>query len=83
LGADLLLESAIPAKALYQAKKAARIPKTPPALMILRVGAPLSRTRYPIPSSKKARSRVKKSKKKATVDLSVQRRRRKVKMNQP
>ena len=30
---DLLLESAIPARALYQARKAARIPNPPPALI--------------------------------------------------
>ena len=36
----LLLESAIPAKALYQAAKAARIPKAPPALMHAVFGAP-------------------------------------------
>ena len=33
-------ESAIPAKALYQAMKAAKIPKYPPALMIGGFGAP-------------------------------------------
>lgn len=36
-----------------------------------------------MPNNRKARSRVKNRKKKATVDLSVQSRRRNVKMNQP
>ena len=38
---------------------------------------------YPIPRQRKARSRKKKIEKKATVDLKVQIKRRKVKMNQP
>jgi hypothetical protein len=46
-------------------------------------GAPSTRARYPIPRHINARSKVKKSRKNATVDLSVQRRRRNVKMNQP
>lgn len=40
-------------------------------------------SRYPIPKHRKARSRVKKSKKKATVDFRVQSSKRKVKMNHP
>jgi hypothetical protein len=36
----LLDASAIPAKALYQAKKAARRPHQPPALMQLTIGEP-------------------------------------------
>jgi hypothetical protein len=79
----LLLESAIPAKALYQARNAARIPNPPPALMAVPFGAPLEWSRYPIPRQRKARSRVKKSEKNATVDFRVQRRSKKVKMNQP
>jgi hypothetical protein len=39
--------------------------------------------RYPIPSRRKARSSVKKSKKNATVDFRVQKTRIVVKMNQP
>lgn len=79
----LLLESAIPARALYQAKNAARIPKAPPALMAEIRGAPSTRARYPIPRQRNARSRVKKREKKATVDLTVQMSNKKVKMNQP
>jgi hypothetical protein len=79
----LLLESAIPAKALYQARNAARIPNPPPALMAVLFGAPLEWSRYPIPRQRKARSSVKKSEKNATVDLRVQSKSRKVKINQP
>ena len=69
---------------MYHAAKAAKRPKNPPALMIGGFGMPaLSRWRYPIPSSKKARSRVKKRMKNATVERSVQMRRTVVKMNQP
>lgn len=74
----------MPAKALYQAVNAARRPKKPPALMMGGFGWPVeSRWRYPIPSRRKARSRVKKRKKKATVDFSVQMSSIVVKMNQP
>jgi hypothetical protein len=83
-GATYLFEvSAIPAKALYQARNAARIPNPPPALMSVGSGAPSTRWRLPIPSIKKAKSSVKKSMKNATVDFRVQIKRRKVKMNQP
>ena len=44
---------------------------------------PLDALRYPIPKSRKAMSRVKKSRKNATVDLSVQISRRVVKIHQP
>ena len=74
-----LLVSAIPARALYQAANAASIPKAPPALR----QATFPCWRYEIPSIRKARSRVKKRKKKATVERSVQRSRMKVKINQP
>lgn len=74
-----LLLSAIPARALYQAAKAARIPKAPPALR----QAMLPCWRYEIPSMRNARSSVKKRKKKATVERSVQMSRMKVKINQP
>jgi len=79
----LLLESAKPAKALYQARNAARIPNPPPALIAVLFGAPLEWSRYPIPRQRKARSRVKKSEKNATVDLRVHKRSRKVNINQP
>jgi hypothetical protein len=75
--------SAIPAKALYQAAKEARRPKTPPALMTLALGVPSVAWRYPIPRRRKAMSRVKKRKKKATVERRVQMTRMVVKMNQP
>ena len=80
----LFESSARPARALYQAKNAAKIPNTPPALMIGGFGAPAaSRWRYPIPSRRKAKSRVKKREKNATVERRVQRTRMVVKMNQP
>lgn len=78
-----MLESAIPAKALYHARNAASIPNPPPALMAVWLGAPLWLSRYPIPRQRKARSRVKNKLKNATVDFRVQRRSKKVNMNQP
>ena len=82
--AYLFESSAIPARALYQAKNAASRAKKPPALMIGVFGAPMaSRCRYPIPRSKNAMSREKKSEKKATVERRVQKSSRVVKMNQP
>lgn len=78
----LLEVSAIPARALYQAANAANIPKAPPARMQPVFGAPVEPTcRYPIANIRNAMSRVKKRKKNATVDFSVQMRRRKVKIN--
>jgi len=63
---------------------AARIPKAPPALRRPVWGAPVPPCiRYARPSIKKARSRVKKRVKKATVERRVQINSRKVKMNQP
>lgn len=80
----LFESSAIPANALYHARNAASSPKKPPALMIGTVGFPFAlRCRYPIPSSKKVRSRVKKRRKKAMVERRVATRRIVVKMNQP
>lgn len=72
----------------YQARNAARIPNAPPARRQGMLGSPAVRSaavgvRYAIPSIKKARSRVKNSRKKATVDRRVQMSRMKVKMNQP
>lgn len=83
VGSHLLEVSAIPATALYQARNAAMSPNQPPALMMGTLGAPSLVCRLPIASNRKARSSVKKSKKKATVDLRVQMSRMKVKMNQP
>jgi hypothetical protein len=73
----------MPASALYQAMNAVRMPKKPPALMTCGCGAPLGRTRYPMPSSRKVRSRKKNSAKNATVLRSVAIRRSVLKMNQP
>jgi hypothetical protein len=71
----------------YQAAKAAKIPKAPPARIraMLGVVAPSVYVgfKYPTPKQRKAKSRVKKRKKNATVDLSVRIRSKKVKMNQP
>lgn len=75
--------SAIPASALYQARKAAMRPKAPPATIHPDCGCLPSFWRYPIPKSMKAMSRVKKREKNATVDRSVQMSRMKVKMNHP
>lgn len=58
-------------------------PKAPPATMQSPCGPFASALRYPIPSKRKAMSRVKKRKQKATVDRRVQSKRRKVKMNHP
>lgn len=73
---------------IYQARNAARMPNAPPARSNGMFGSPAWRSaavgvRYAMPRNKNARSRVKKSRKKATVDLRVQRSRMKVKMNQP
>jgi hypothetical protein len=67
----------------YQAVKAARIPKAPPALRRPVWGAPSLCSKYARARNRKARSRVKKSVKKATVERRVQISSRKVKMNQP
>jgi hypothetical protein len=78
------LSSAIPARALYHAMKAANNPKYPPALIVFGWGTPASLARrWPIPKRRKARSKKKKSRKKATVDRSVQINRIVVKMNHP
>lgn len=81
----LLLSSAIPAKATYQAENADNNPKTPPALAHATGGAwggSSGVRRCPTPRTKKVRSRKKKRQKKATVDLTVQTVKRVVKMNQ-
>ena len=67
----------------YQAVNAARIPKAPPALRRPVWGAPSTCSKYARPRNRNARSRVKKSVKKATVERRVHIRSRKVKMNQP
>jgi hypothetical protein len=71
----------------YQAAKAAKIPKAPPARIraMLGVVAPALYVgfKYPTPKHRKAKSSVKKRKKNATVDFSVRIRSKKVKMNQP
>lgn len=80
----LLEVSAIPAKALYQAKKAAARPKAPPPRMRPVLGSPAAFSyMYAHASRRNAMSRVKKSRKKASVDLKVQTSRMVVKMNQP
>ena len=72
------------AKATHHAKNAAKMPNTPPAVRQPGCGTPLlSACKYAIPSVRNAMSSVKNSKKKATVDLSVQIKRTVVKMNQP
>lgn len=80
---NLLVESAIPARALYQARKAARIPNAPPALLIPGLGPFASPMSQAMPRSKKVMSRVKKRRKNMTVDRMVHISRRNVKMNQP
>jgi len=76
--------SAIPARALYQAAKAANSPKYPPALIISMFGIPvLLKKKWPIISKRKAMSTKKNKRKKATVDRSVQLNKMVVKMNQP
>jgi hypothetical protein len=66
----------------YQAMNAARIPKAPPALRRETWGPPVPPCiKYARPSMRNARSRVKKSRKKATVERRVQISSRKVKMN--
>ena len=76
--------SAIPARALYQAVKAANSPKYPPALIIGTFGVPaLLKKKWPIVRRRKAMSRKKNKRKKATVDRSVQINKMVVKMNQP
>lgn len=79
------LLSAIPEKALYHARKAAIMPKPPPALVSLLAEsrAPLSSAYSAQASMRNARSRVKKSRKNMTVERSVQSSRMVVKMNQP
>lgn len=80
----LLEVSAIPARALYQANRAARRPNAPPAMVRPWCGFPsASSLRYEMARKRKARSRVKKREKNATVDFRVQSRRMVVKMNQP
>lgn len=80
----LLDVSAIPANALYQAKNAAMRPNEPPALIAVGFGALAAVSfMYPIAKQRNARSSVRKSKKNATVDLRVQRRRTVVKTNHP
>lgn len=79
------LLSWIPAKALYQAAKAAKKPKRPPVFCRAReaVALPKSAAYCSMARKKKARSRKKKRRKKATVDRRVQSRSTVVKMNQP
>ena len=78
-----LLGSAMPASALYHAKKAARMPKAPPARKQPVFGSPPDGCRYATPRKRKVRSSVKNSRKNATVDFKVQMSKMKVKMNQP
>lgn len=75
--------SAIPASALYQARKAAIIPKAPPARVrpILAPAAP--GYRYDRARKRNAKSSVKNSRKKASVDLSVHMSKIVVKINHP
>lgn len=74
----------MPASATHQAKNAARRAKNPPAIRTFSFGSCFSLRRiYPTPRSKNAMSTVKKSEKKMTVDLRVQRSMRNVKMNHP
>lgn len=76
--------SNIPARAQYHAANADSKLKKPDALITGVFGPPLaSRCKYPIPSSRNARSRVEKMKKDATVERSEAMRRRVVNMNQP
>lgn len=76
--------SAIPARALYQAKKAAANPKPPPALTQEGLGWSSEFSyMYAMASMRKARSRVKKRRKNARVDFKVQTRSTVVKINQP
>jgi hypothetical protein len=76
--------SAIPANALYQASNAASIPKTPPAMVSWGCTSPFGPCLMKeMARQRKARSKVKKSEKKATVDFRVQMSRIVVKMNQP
>lgn len=79
------LLSWIPAKALYQAKNAAKKPNRPPVFCRAKaaVALPKSLAYCSMARNKKHRSRVKKRRKKATVDRRVQRRMMVVKMNQP
>lgn len=82
--ACLLESSRIPANAEYHAKNALQIPNAPPVLIRLGPGAPAAfGLSQPRARKRKARSSVKKSRKKATVDRSVARRRRVVKINHP
>ena len=68
----LLLSSNNPATALYQAKKAAQRPKKPPVLMRSPLTTPGAVScKWPIARNKKAKSRVKKSKKNARDDFRV------------
>ena len=78
-----LLETEAVTNETYQAVNAAMIPKAPPALRRPVWGAPSLCSKYARPRNRKARSRVKKSVKKATVERRVQISSRKVKMNQP
>lgn len=84
-GKGAYLVSAIPAKALYQAKKAARRPKPPPACCsdVAAPALPLALANSEHESMRKARSRVKNRRKNMMVDRSVQSSRMNVKMNQP
>ncbi len=79
------LESAIPAKALYQARKAASRPKTPPALLrlVAVLVAPSSLAKAALARHRKARSSVKNREKNMTVERSVKSSIMVVKINQP
>jgi hypothetical protein len=82
------LLSAIPANALYQAAKAAKSPKYPPALIHEAFGpyeplGPMELDKYPIPRRRNAMSRKKNSRKKATVDLKVHIKSKVVKIHHP
>lgn len=80
----LLDVSAIPASALYQAKKAARTPKAPPARVRPVFGSPAAFSyMYAQASKRNVMSNVKKSKKKARVDFRVQKSSSVVKINHP
>jgi len=83
---ELFESSAIPASAIYHAKKAANNPNMPPAFWHATFGTPsgvLGVRKYEMASRRKVIQTQKKSREKTTVERSVRSQRRKVKMNQP
>lgn len=83
-----VLKVRVSSESTYHARKAAKMPKAPPARRSGTLGSPAWTwaevgVRYAIPRNRKARSSVKNRRKKATVDRRVHIRRIKVKMNQP